>query len=66
MLCPTHEIPDTLGREHRTRSMLSTCHLRHPSARFPQNWGMNTQQPYLTDVVLPTVLRLRELLGVER
>jgi len=37
----------------------------HPSAHFPDNWGANENTPYLINTVLPTVTKIRKLIGVE-
>lgn len=34
--------------------------LTHPSARFPNNWGINERTPYLLETVAPTIARIRE------
>lgn len=36
----------------------------HPSAHFPYNWGANEKTQYLLNTVLPTVSKIRSIIGV--
>jgi len=36
----------------------------HPSAHCPHNWGVNEKTPYLLNTVLPTISKIRKLIGV--
>lgn len=36
----------------------------HPAAQFPKNWGVNASTPYLLETVLPTVKKVRRMIGV--
>jgi hypothetical protein len=38
------------------------CEFTHPSARGAQRWGDTMTRPYLTDVVEPTLVKVREMI----
>ena len=52
------------GQINGTQSLIAS--FTHPStANHKQNWGINEQTPYLREVVLPTIIKMRSLLFKE-
>lgn len=56
----SHHLPVERIRLGRIECLLAT--FSHPAAPSRENWGMNDRQPYLLEVVAPTLRLLRKLL----
>ena len=57
-------ISENLYKSKIENSEFLVASFSHPSAHFPDNWGANEGTPYLLNSVLPTVSKIRKLIGV--